>query len=261
MSSILVILYSFFALIAAQDPTLGDPTLLASYPACAARCEVANNARPSAPCASSGPNNVTCLCDAANRAAAAGCEKVTCTPTEYTTTQTLAQQLCDPLYANTTLNPTAVSSAIASASATAAAAAAVAGKDVTDATDYPPCAQSCLAQYLPASGCGSLSNVSCVCASPALVVDTGRCELATCSPADLAITTSLAQALCARAGGVGNSSAVANETIAGQANGSVPVAPTGGPVVPFTGGVSGMGVEMGGWMVLVGGLAVGYLML
>ncbi|KAI4225395.1 MAG: hypothetical protein L6R36_003937 [Xanthoria steineri] len=258
MSSILIILYSLFALIAAQDPNLGDPRLLASYPACAARCEVGILAQPSSPCGSD-PNNATCLCDAGNRAASAGCEKVTCTPTEYTTTQTLAQQLCGPFYANNTLNPTAVTSAIASA--TAAAAAAIAGKDVANANDYPPCAQSCLAQYLPASGCGSLSNVTCVCNSPAIVVDTGRCELATCSPADLAITTSLAQALCARAGGIGNSSAVANETIAGQANGSVPVTPTGAPVVPFTGGASGMGVEMGGWMVLVGGLAVGYLML
>ncbi|KAI4098454.1 MAG: hypothetical protein LQ339_006425 [Xanthoria mediterranea] len=253
MSSILIILCFLFVLIAAQEPTL-----LASYPACAARCQVITNTLPSSPCASN-PNNVTCACDSPNRAATAGCEKVTCTPTEYTTTQTLAQQLCGPLYANNTLNPTAVTSAIASA--TSAAAAAIAGKDVTDATDYPPCAQSCLAQYLPASGCGSLGNVSCVCASPAIVVDTGRCELQSCNPADLAITTSLAQAICARAGGIGNSSAVANETIAGQANGSVPVAPTGGPVVPFTGGASGIGGEMGGWMVLVGGLAVGYLML
>ncbi|CAL8583560.1 hypothetical protein XPA_009181 [Xanthoria parietina] len=260
MSSKLLIVCSLFALIAAQDPSLGNPALLASYPACAARCEVGNLARISSACAST-PSNATCLCDGPNRAAAAGCEKVTCSPSDYTTTQTLAQQLCGPFYANNTLNPTAVTAAIASA--TSAAAAAVAGKDPANNSDYPACAQACVTQYLPASGCGSLSNASCVCNSPAIVVDTGRCELATCSRADLAITTSLALALCARAGGVGNTSAMVNETIAGQGNGSVPVAPTttGAPVVPFTGGASGMGVQMGGWMVLVGGLAVGYSML
>ncbi|KAL8885706.1 MAG: hypothetical protein Q9205_007703 [Flavoplaca limonia] len=246
-------------MITAQDPNLGDPSLLASYPACAAQCQILVINRPSNPCGFTTSNNLTCQCDFGNRAATAACEKVTCSPTDYDNTQTLAQELCGPLYTNGTLNPTSVTSAIASA--TAAASAAVEGKDVTDPNDYPDCATACQEQNLPASGCGSLANTSCACNSPAIVTTTGQCEQQTCSPEDLRATMFLAYRLCAGVGGPGNTSEVANQTIATQTAGSVPLPPTGVPggVVPFTGGVVGKGVELGGWIVLMGAFVLSWM--
>jgi len=52
----------------------------------------------------------------------------------------LAQEVCNPLYSNTTALGASVTSAIASA--TAFAASAVASKDATDIKSYPPCAVS-----------------------------------------------------------------------------------------------------------------------
>ena len=272
MSPILIILCSLFAMITAQDPNLGDPSLLASYPFCAAQCQIQVIARPvsthlpnfnhppscsltatqqSNPCGFTTSNNLTCQCDSGNRAATAACEKVSCSPTDYDTTQTLAQELCGPLYTNGTLDPSPIAPAITSA--TAAAAAAVEGKDVTDTNDYPACATACQLQNLPASGCGSLANTSCACNSPPLTITTRQCQIRTCSPEDLQTTFYLVYRLCAGVGGIGNASEVANQTIATQTVGSVPLPPTGVPggVVPFTGGVGGKGLEMGGWLVLM----------
>ncbi|KAL9019969.1 MAG: hypothetical protein Q9185_002759 [Variospora sp. 1 TL-2023] len=249
MSFVLFILSAFIALATAQS--LGDPALLSSYPRCAANCEIQVINGPNNPCAFTTTNNLTCQCDAGNRAATASCEKVSCFADEYATTQTLAQQLCSPLYDNGTLSGPSVSAAIATA--TAAADAAVAGKDPTNPNDYPPCGTSCQLQNLPTSGCGSLANTSCLCTGSANGA-IGGCELRTCPEEDLQTITYLAYRLC-RFEGIGNSSAVANQTVATQTAGSVAMPPTGSAVMPFTGGVGGKGVELGGWVVL--GLALG----
>lgn len=55
-------------------------------------------------------------------------------------TQSLAQQLCGPLYSSNNALGTSVTSAIASA--TAAVAAAVAGRDPLNLLSYPACAVS-----------------------------------------------------------------------------------------------------------------------
>lgn len=55
-------------------------------------------------------------------------------------TESLAQQLCGPLYSSNNALSTSVASAIASA--TAAAAAAVAGRDPLNLSSYPTCAVS-----------------------------------------------------------------------------------------------------------------------
>ncbi|KAL8965575.1 MAG: hypothetical protein Q9183_003777, partial [Haloplaca sp. 2 TL-2023] len=210
-----------------------------------------------------------------NRAATAACERVACSSAEYDTTQTLAQELCSPLYENGTLDASPVSAAIASA--TAAAAAAVAGKDATDTNDYPPCGTACQQQFIPQSGCGSLANKTCICNNPVTVTSVGRCESQTCNPQDRATILYLSYQLCAGVGGIGNASEAANQTVATQTAGSEVLPPTGVPggvepftgdvpgdgvepftgdvpgdgVEPFTGGVSGKGFEMGGWIVLI----------
>ncbi|KAI4170231.1 MAG: hypothetical protein LQ343_005114 [Gyalolechia ehrenbergii] len=200
------------------------------------------------PCAFTTSNNLTCQCDSGNRAATAGCEKVSCSPTDYDKTQTLARELCSPLYANSSLDATPVSAAISTA--TAAAVAAVNGKDVTNPNDYPPCATACQLQNVPQSECRSLSNVSCVCSSRPLNTTLGGCEQRTCSRADLQTVRYLAYKLCAPVGGINNASEVANQTIATQTAGSVPEGPTG--VMPFTGGAAALcsGVEGMSWVLL-----------
>ncbi|KAI4086825.1 MAG: hypothetical protein LQ344_007262 [Seirophora lacunosa] len=245
MSSILFVLSAFLALTTAQS--LGDPAFLSSYPPCAAQCQVEVINSPSNPCAFTTTTNLTCQCAAANRAATAGCEKVSCSPAEYSTTQTLAEELCGPLYTNGSLSASPVTVAIASA--TAAADAAVAGKDPANPNDYPPCGTACQQQTLPGSGCGSLANTACVCGEGPLNDALGACEIDTCSREDLQTISYLAYRLCRAQGGVGNASVVANQTVATQTAGSVPMGPTMG-TTPFTGGVAGMGAEMGGWVVL-----------
>ena len=59
-------------------------------------------------------------------------------------------------------------------------------------------------------------------------------------------------------------SEVANQTTATQTAGSVPLPPTGVPevgVVPFTGGVSGKGLEIGGSIVLMGAFVLSWMVL
>lgn len=258
MSSTLVILCSLVAAITAQGSNPGDPYSLANYPPCAVQCRVEVQRLSSNPCPSTASDNLTCICDVPNRAANAACKKISCSQSEIDTTDTLAQELCGPLYANNTINPTAVSSAIASA--TAAAAAAVAGKNASDTNDYPACASSCQQKYLPASGCGSIANASCACSSPIITGVVGRCQAQTCSPADLKTTQYLAYALCAPVGGIGNASVVANQTVASQTAGAVP-SPSSGGVVPFTGGAGGRGLETEGWISLMGLVVVASLVL
>ncbi|KAL8981586.1 MAG: hypothetical protein Q9177_005523 [Variospora cf. flavescens] len=250
MSFVLFILSVFIALTIAQS--LGDPALLSSYPRCSANCQIQVINGPNNPCAFTTSNNLTCQCDASNRAATASCEKVSCSTDEYATTQTLAQQLCSPLYDNGTLSGPSVSATIGTA--TAAADAAVAGKDPTNPDDYPPCGTSCQLQNLPTSGCGSLANPSCLCTRSANTA-IGDCELRTCPDEDLQTIAYLVYRLC-RFEGLGNASAVANQTVATQTAGSVAMPPTESAVMPFTGGVvGGKAVELGGWVVL--GLALG----
>lgn len=265
-SPIVLCFFALLTMITAQN--LGNPGLLGSYPPCAVQCQVTINNRTvspptfllshpthitakqaSNPCAFTSVNNVTCSCDIANRAATSGCQKVSCSATEYDTAETLGDQLCTPLYTNGTINPSAVSSAIASA--TAAAASAVAGKNSLNSNDYPPCATSCQQQYLPSSGCRTLANKTCVCNSAALVTGAGGCESRTCSPADLEKVRYLSFQLCAGVGGIGNASEVANQSVATQTGGTGAVGPSGG-VVPFTGGAGTPGIEMGSWMVMLG---------
>lgn len=111
--------------------------------------------------------DITCLCGPAYRARTAACEAVTCSPgdrlsklitdslfsrvaqrlsglgppvanLDHAEISLLAQELCGPLYSNSSAIGSSVSSAIASA--TAAAIAAVASKDPTNTASYPSCA-------------------------------------------------------------------------------------------------------------------------
>ncbi len=104
----------------------------------------------------------------------------------------------------------AVSSAIASATAVAAS---VASRDPTKSASYPLCAvrnstppsahltrnprentntthpqQKCQNASIPASGCGTVANYTCICKSPTLLkLDSSlnTCEVNTCSASDL----------------------------------------------------------------------------
>ncbi|KAL8930801.1 MAG: hypothetical protein Q9208_000342 [Pyrenodesmia sp. 3 TL-2023] len=247
MSSILVILSVFLSL--ANTQSLSNPGFLSSYPPCAAQCQIATLNGPFNACAFTTTQNLTCLCDAGNRAATAGCDRVSCSLTDYSTTQTLTQQICSPLYSSngTTLSQASITAAIAAS--TAAADAALAGKDVTDPNDYPACGRDCQLRLLPDSGCGSLANNSCVCNNRPLGLALASCQLGACSERDLQTVFFLAYRLCSPVGGAGDVSAIANQTI-----------PTTGAMVPFIGGVGGEGIELGGWVFLtmvVG--AVGWL--
>ncbi|KAL8823094.1 MAG: hypothetical protein Q9191_006178 [Dirinaria sp. TL-2023a] len=204
-----------------------------------------------------GPTNLTCMCGPTYRAATAACEEVSCSPADYDKTQTLASQLCASVYSNGPVNPTSVSAAIATS--TAAAAAAVASKDPTNPASYPSCGEACINQNLPSSGCGSLANRACICQGP-FNINTGRCELATCSQADITAISYLAYHLCNPAGGIGNTTAIINQTIVNQtaaaAGGSKP--PTQS-VQPFTGGATalrGAWVLGSGVLVAITGLVV-----
>ncbi|KAL8708433.1 MAG: hypothetical protein Q9220_006723 [cf. Caloplaca sp. 1 TL-2023] len=255
MHSPILHLFLFAALATAQN--LGDPALLKSYPTCAAQCQIEVISLGSNPCGFTSTNNLTCQCDGPNRAATAACEAVSCSPTEYGTTQTLAQQLCGPLYANGTLSASPVSAAVTAA--TSAALSAVAGKDPTSTNDYPTCATACQRQYVPSSGCGSLANRTCVCNDGPLNKALGGCETSTCSPEDRLRITYLAYQLCRSVGGLNNASEIANATVATQTQGSVVMpAPNGtGSVVPFTGEARGKLLQGVGWALLWTGFVLG----
>ena len=173
----------------------------------------------------------------------AACESVTCTRADYQKTQLLAAQLCNPTYTNTTAS--SVSGAIASAVANATAA--TAGKDETDPSSYPPCAENCINQYLPQSGCGSLANRLCVCRTSGLNQRLSDCEAPTCSAEDKQVISYLSYKLCTSVGGIGNSSNVSTPT-------SVP------PVATFAGDGVSIFAKGVGWMAfaVVGGLVIGF---
>ncbi|KAL8896619.1 MAG: hypothetical protein Q9207_007629 [Kuettlingeria erythrocarpa] len=255
MSPIFAILFVFLTLTNAQSP--GAPTFSSSYPPCAAQCQLATLNGPPYQfnaCAFTTTTNLTCLCDAGNRAATAACNRVSCLPAEYSTTETLAQQVCGPLYSNGTLSQASVTAAIAAS--TAAADVSLAGKDITDPNDYPACGRDCLLRLLPDSGCGSLANNSCVCNNRPLGLALASCDQNACGAQDLQTVFLLAYRLCSPVGGAGNASEIANQSIATLTAGSlpVPVGPTGS-VMPFTGGVGGKVAELlGGWLVF--GMAV-----
>ena len=182
--------------------------------------------------------NLTCTCSPGYRAAAAACEKITCTPKEYEISQAGGDHLCaliaeSPQAKNgsvTVGNPASVSAAIASA--TSVAAAAVAGKNVTNLYDYPLCAQDCIKPINPDSGCESLNNRTCRCHGD--VSETiGRCELSNCNKADTTTLYYLVYQYCNApgVGGLGDtgviiSSVTATQTPAGRRR-PTPVAGTG----------------------------------
>lgn len=85
-------------------------------------------------------DNLEVACAPPFRSANAGCQAATCSPEEYTTTQSLAQRLCGSVYSSNATLSSSVSSAIASA--TSAAKAATEGKDPTDLANFPPCGVS-----------------------------------------------------------------------------------------------------------------------
>ncbi|KAL8952141.1 MAG: hypothetical protein Q9222_001918 [Ikaeria aurantiellina] len=209
------------------------------------------------PCGFTSANNLTCQCDAPNRAATAGCEAVSCSSAEYSTTQTLAQQLCGPLYANGTLPSSPVSAAITAA--TSAAFAAVAGKDSTNTNDYPDCVTACQSQYIPSSECRSLANRTCVCNNGPLSTALGVCERTTCSTEDRLTLRYLSYQYCSGVGGLNNASEVANATVATQTQGSVvmPNLNATGTVMPFTGGAGGKAWHGVGGILLLAGFAAG----
>ncbi|CAF9924747.1 MAG: hypothetical protein HETSPECPRED_005677 [Heterodermia speciosa] len=244
--TILMLLSVWFPLANAQVSTtapsdaLGDPAQLSSYPTCAQVC--GNEANQFPRCDRS---NVTCVCGPEYRSETAACESLTCSPTDYEKTQILAAQLCNPTYNNATAS--SVSAAIASATANATAYAG--GKDPTDISFYPSCAQKCIEQYLPGSTCGSLSNRACICQGGVGRGELQQCEAPTCSPTDLQNLQYLVYELCTPVGGLGNST---NTTLSTQ----VPPVPT---QTSFTGdGVSAFAKGVGGIaLAVVGGLVIG----
>ncbi|KAL8789936.1 MAG: hypothetical protein Q9195_006597 [Heterodermia aff. obscurata] len=218
---------------ASTTPDLGNPANIANYPLCAQICTndtIVIGKQVGTPYGDG--DSLEVLCSPRFRAANAGCQAATCTPDEYTTTQILAQQLCGSLYnANATLS-SSVSSAVASA--TSAAKAATEGKDPTDLANFPPCGVSRLASssvHLPThphdrmyevvrkadlcplpqqkcipqnnyNGCGSNTNLECICQGIQFNQAINTCELSTCSPADLQTISFLAEKLCEPVGGI-----------------------------------------------------------
>ena len=159
-------------------------------------------------------DNLEVACAPPFRSANAGCQAATCSPEEYTTTQSLAQRLCGSVYSSNATLSSSVSSAIASA--TSAAKVATEGKDPTDLANFPPCGvsrwplsatpshpgkiyelnknrtdpascffqQKCIPQN-NYNGCGSGTNLECICQGIQFNKAINTCELSTCSPTDL----------------------------------------------------------------------------
>ncbi|KAL8768296.1 MAG: hypothetical protein Q9209_005435 [Squamulea sp. 1 TL-2023] len=125
-------------LVAPTPTSIGNASDINTYPICAQTCakELAPFLAQAIPGCDA--NNIDCACSAYYRSRTAACEEVTCSDVDYQTTQTLAQQLCGPLYSNNSAMSTSIASAIASA--TAVAASAVAGKDPLILSSYPACA-------------------------------------------------------------------------------------------------------------------------
>ncbi|KAM0798434.1 hypothetical protein BDR22DRAFT_891226 [Usnea florida] len=182
---------------ATPEPNIGNPANILTYPQCA---QVCNNE--SVPLATCDLTNIDCLCGSAFRSITAACQQITCLASDKAITQLLSEEVCGPVYQNNPSLGSAVSSAIASATSVAAS---VASKDPTKSTNWPLCAQKCQSSAIPASGCGSLANRTCVCKSPGFLnsgID--PCEKSTCNSSDLQLTVYLADSLCSPVGGVGN---------------------------------------------------------
>ena len=195
-------------------------------------------------------SNVTCVCGPDYRSMTAACEILECSGADYQKTQLLAAQLCNPTYNNATASSVSVAIASATANATAYAG----GKDATNLSSYPTCAQNCIKQFLPGSTCGSLSNRTCICRGGAEgyeALDTlTQCEAATCSATDLQILQYFVYELCTSFGGLGNST---NTTLPTQVPPvSTPTSFTGEGVPAFAKGVGGIAAA-----VMVGGLVIG----
>ena len=192
-------------------------------------------------------SNVTCVCAPEYRSMTAACESLTCSPADYQKTQIISAQLCNPTYNNATAS--SVSAAIASATANATAYAG--GKNPTNLSFYPTCAQKCIRQYLPGSTCGNLSNRACICQGGVGRIELQQCESANCSAADLQVLQYFVYELCTPVGGLGNST---NTTLSTQVP-PVPTQPsfTGEGVPAFAKGVGGIAVA-----VVVGGLVIGF---
>ncbi|KAL8682784.1 MAG: hypothetical protein Q9186_001206 [Xanthomendoza sp. 1 TL-2023] len=128
--------------------SLGNAFDITIYPLCAQPIQqtCSNETGPSLGVAVPGCDYFTatpeCLCSAYYRSVTVACEEVTCSETDFQTTQKLAQQLCGPLYSKNSTLSTSVASAIASA--TASASAAVSGRDPRNLETYPACAVSIL---------------------------------------------------------------------------------------------------------------------
>lgn len=220
---------------ATLEPDLGNPADILNYPICAQTCS--NESVAIAGCDLS---NIECTCGAAFRSASAACEEISCTTEERATVSSLAQELCGGVYRNSPSLGSSVSSAVAAAQTVAAS---IASKDPTKSANYPLCAQKCQNATILSSGCGSLSNRTCVCkaaASDPSFADLNTCEETTCSASDLQITQDLAYALCNPVGGIGSN--VSNATYSAAAGTSTPTA--------FTGDAAAVTERVVGWSVV-----------
>ncbi|MCJ1479408.1 hypothetical protein MMC13_008093 [Lambiella insularis] len=246
-------------LVLPSPTSIGNASNILTYPLCAQIC--ANETIPGC-----NPNTIDCACGVTYRGQTAACEEVTCDKADYNSalpelrvlkycearTQILAQQLCGPLYVNNSILSSSV--AVAIASATLAASTIVAGKDVTNPTSYPECAQNCYKE-VGFFGCGSLANASCVCTDAAFNEGISKCEGANCSQADLnsmlpppvsynqeqsrytkngTVILDLAFVLCAPVGGLGANPPVLSPTIAPFKGAAASVATTGFGVLCMT---------------------------
>ena len=195
-------------------PINGNPSNILTYPRCAQTCS--NETVITTGCDVS---NVECACGTLFRSVTAACEEIICSPLDKQTTNLLAQELCGPVYQNMPSLGSAVSSAIASATSVAAS---LRSRDPTKSESYPICAQECQNASIPASGCGSLSNRTCVCSnSGSLHTILGACQRTTCSASDLQITADFANLLCYPPGGIGNMSNASYTTPASTSTPSV----------------------------------------
>ncbi|KAL9053166.1 MAG: hypothetical protein Q9206_004037 [Seirophora lacunosa] len=236
-------------------PDLGNPADLSSYPRCAQICfnETTVNIEGVGSFYGDGisgdPNNLNVSCGPEVRAATAGCEVATCSAGEYQGVALRAQQLCGSLYNSNATLSSSVSAAIASA--TAEARAATEGKDPTDLSVYPACAQRCIPQN-NFNGCGSITNRQCICQSIQFQDAINVCETSTCAPADLKTILYLAEALCEPVGGIQTNPV--DYSANNFTNGS-------SPPVPFTGEATGLQGSFLGYIVGVLAVGLGLLLL
>ncbi|KAL9058120.1 MAG: hypothetical protein Q9206_002077 [Seirophora lacunosa] len=149
----------FFASASCQLTGTYSVQLTAAAPIGTAGVQLSNYPQCSQDCASSGrvcptdPNDLECQCGPDNRGNTSSCQALTCSDAEYQRAETLARDLCQPVYeANPSLELSA-SSAIASA--TAAAMSALATRNPTVLTDYP-----LLATFLIFSLCRPVGGLS-----------------------------------------------------------------------------------------------------